>query len=316
MSGQGGGGAGGEATAGSEAFMDNDRQVMRAAVELAESGEEFVLVTVTKSKGSTPRNAGARMIVRASAARADGLGGVPGAPDTGGAIGTIGGGQLEHLVLDAARVCLEKKTSRVEEFVLGADADQCCGGVMEVFLEYFGARARLVVFGAGHVAYELAALLEDSAVELVVVDDRAEWNSEDRFGRRGYAGAAEGTRLPKRVLSWRDGVNLARQQAETTMSLVMTCSHDTDFELLRQLLSRDGSGATPYFVGLIGSRSKRACLFGRLVASGLDETRVQSVKCPIGVGDTGKTPRAVAISIAAQVLMEARRLADVARERK
>lgn len=301
--------------------MDNDREVMRAAVELADGGEEFVLVTVTRAKGSTPRNAGARMIVRASAAASDLPGGVPGAPSTGGSIGTIGGGQLEHLVLDAARTCLEKKTSRVEEFVLGADADQCCGGVMEVFLEYFGSRARVVVFGAGHVAYELAALLEDSSVELVVVDDRGEWNSDNRFGQRRYGGAegkgaAAGSRAVRRVLSWRDGVHLARQQPETTMALVMTCSHDTDFELLRQLLSRDGPGSTPYFVGLIGSRSKRACLFGRLVAAGLDEARVQSVKCPIGVGDTGKTPRAVAISIAAQVLMEARRLADAARAGK
>jgi xanthine dehydrogenase accessory factor len=84
----------------------------------------------------------------------------------------------------------------------------------------------------------------------------------------------------------------------------MTCSHDTDLELLGQILKRP-----PAFVGLIGSRSKRACLFGRLVASGANEDAVQRVQCPIGVGDTGKEPKLVAISIAAQLLMEAGKLA-------
>jgi xanthine dehydrogenase accessory factor len=83
----------------------------------------------------------------------------------------------------------------------------------------------------------------------------------------------------------------------------MTCSHDTDFELLRRLLDRP-----PAFTGLIGSRSKRVCLFGRLVASGLLESVVTRVHCPIGVGDLGKEPRLVAVSMAAQIILEAKKL--------
>jgi xanthine dehydrogenase accessory factor len=92
-----------------------------------------------------------------------------------------------------------------------------------------------------------------------------------------------------------------------TLACVMTCSHDTDFELLQGLLRQ--SSITPAFVGLIGSRSKRACLFGRLVASGIDEECVRRIHCPIGVGDTGKAPKLVAISMAAQLLLEAKKLA-------
>src|SRR5207244_1344222 len=101
----------------------------------------------------------------------------------------------------------------------------------------------------------------------------------------------------RRIHSWDEGVALVQRTATDTLACVMTCSHDTDFELLRRLLPKP-----PAFLGLIGSRSKRVCLFGRLVASGLDETLVQTVHCPIGVGDTGKEPALVAISIAAQVL--------------
>ncbi len=265
--------------------LSEDRALFQAAADLAQSGRAFVLVTVVKTQGSTPRDAGAKMIWRPGA-RGDGevVGG-------DGLIGTVGGGQFEMLVLDAARAHYDKRSCGLEHYVLGADADQCCGGTMDVFFEYHGSRQRLVLFGAGHVSRELVNLLRASALEMVVVDDRPEWNSEERF-----AGV-------KRIGSWDAGVDVACQQAEATLACVMTCSHDTDFELLRKLLK-----TPPAFTGLIGSRSKRVCLFGRLVAAGLDETLVQKVQCPIGVGDTGKEPALVAISMAAQILMEAKKI--------
>lgn len=265
--------------------MSNDRTVLRTAADLIESGEPFVLVTVIRTQGSTPRNPGARMIWR------PGVGASSNGSSPNGANGTVGGGQFEHLVLDAARTCYEKQTHALEHFVLGADADQCCGGTMDVFLEYHGRPVRIVVFGAGHVSSALAELLAPAPVELIVVDDRPDWAAAERFPRA------------RCVRSWEEGVRLSQEQPASTLAVVMTCSHDTDLDILRMLLSR-----APAFVGLIGSRSKRTCLFGRLVASGIDEKLVQSIHCPIGVGDTGKEPHAVAISVAAQLLMEAKKL--------
>lgn len=268
--------------------MSEDLEFFRAAAEFAESGEPFVLITVVKTQGSTPRDPGAKMIWRPAHAAAS----APGSgAEAGGTIGTVGGGQFEMLVLDAARAHYEKQSCGVEHYVLGADADQCCGGTMDVFFEFHGSRQRLVIFGAGHVSLALAELMLASPVEVVVVDDRPEWNSAERFG---------GCR---RIGSWDAGVDAAHADRARTLACVMTCSHDTDFEILSKLLK-----SPPAFMGLIGSRSKRACLFGRLVASGADETAVQKVQCPIGVGDTGKEPRLVAISMAAQLLMEAKKL--------
>jgi xanthine dehydrogenase accessory factor len=254
--------------------MTTDRDIMLSAAKLAEAGEPFVLITVIRTQGSTPRDAGAKMIYRNPS------------PE-----GTVGGGQFELLVLDAAEKHLENRTCGIEKYVLGADADQCCGGVMEVFFESFGARQRLVIFGAGHVSHAMAQILATAPLELVIVDDRAEWNSQERFPRA------------RRVPAWDEGVAICQKNPATTLTCVMTCSHDTDFELLRQILSKQ----LPAFVGLIGSKSKRVCLFGRLVASGIDEAIVQKVHCPIGVGDTGKEPGLVAISIAAQVLLEGKK---------
>jgi len=269
--------------------VGEDRELFRAAAELTEDGRPFVLVTVVRAQGSTPRDAGAKMIWRP--------GGAEGhrsreESSVGGTMGTVGGGQFEMLVLDAARSHYEKRSCGLEHYVLGADADQCCGGTMDVFFEYHGSSQRLVIFGAGHVSRSLVDLLRPSALELVVVDDRPEWNSQERFP------------VIRRIGSWEAGVDAACRNPQATLACVMTCSHDTDFELLRKLLKHP-----PAFTGLIGSRSKRACLFGRLVASGLDESRVQNIHCPIGVGDTGKEPALVAISMAAQILLEAKKLA-------
>jgi xanthine dehydrogenase accessory factor len=234
-----------------------------------------VLITVIRTQGSTPRDAGAKMIYRNPTVE-----------------GTVGGGQFELLVLDAAQKHLENQTCGTEKYTLGADADQCCGGVMEVFFDYCGPRQKFVIFGAGHVSQALAELLTTAPLQVIIVDDRPDWNSESRFPRI------------RRIHSWDEGISAAQKTPSDTLACVMTCSHDTDFELLRKLLTKP-----PAFLGLIGSKSKRVCLFGRLVASGIDESLVQNIHCPIGVGDTGKEPGLVAISIAAQILMEAKKLA-------
>lgn len=249
------------------------------AGRLAERGEHFVLVTVLKCEGSTPRDPGARLIWL---------------PD-GRINGTVGGGQFEHLVMDAAEEHFRNRSSGIEEYTLGRDADQCCGGRVTVFLEYVGCRQRAVLFGAGHVASALATTLERAPFELVVVDERPEWNTAER-----YPGA-------RRVMSWDEGVRLALERPEATMACVMTCSHETDFELLRKLLADEPPG----FVGLIGSKSKRTSFFTRLTAIGLDRSKIEAIDCPLGLGDMGKEPMNIAVSIAGRLLLKSRELGEL-----
>ncbi len=211
-----------------------------------------------------------------------------------GFVGTVGGGQFEDLVKDAAEACFESRSSRIEKFVLGADADQCCGGTIDVFVEYIGPRQRVVIFGAGHVSYALAGLLRPSALEVVIVDDRGEWNTEERF-----AGC-------RRELDFDVGIRICKERPEATMACVMTCSHDRDFELIRELLE-----GPPAYVGLIGSRSKRACFLSRLSGAGVSAEAIERMRCPMGVGNTGKEPELVAISIASELLMRSHELASL-----
>ncbi len=255
--------------------MSASDDILRRAGDLSERGEPFVLVTVVQAEGSTPRDAGARMIWR----------------EGDFAEGTVGGGQFEHLVRDDAERHLKARTCGLETYTLGKDADQCCGGRVTVFIEYIGPRQRLVVFGAGHVAQELVGLVSGSPFEIVVADDRPDWNSSERFPHA------------RRELDLSEAVSLATESPDATLACVMTCSHETDFDLLRKLLE-----SPPAYLGLIGSRSKRTSFFTRLAASGIGQDRIERITCPMGVGDTGKSPREVAISIAGQLLIESKRL--------
>ncbi len=90
-------------------------------------GEDLVLVTISSQSGSTPRSAGAKMIICRD----------------GGIAGTIGGGMVEALAIKEARSCFAGGRSLRRSFDLSnvdaAVTDMICGGKMELFLEFIRA---------------------------------------------------------------------------------------------------------------------------------------------------------------------------------
>jgi xanthine dehydrogenase accessory factor len=101
----------------------DDRKVYQAALAAAESGRPAALATVVRVKGSTPRDAGSKMLIGAD----------------GAVVGTIGGGCGEAEVLEAARHVIETGVPRLVRVDLTDDflsfSPAVCGGVMEVFVE-------------------------------------------------------------------------------------------------------------------------------------------------------------------------------------
>lgn len=242
----------------------------QALTDLDARAEPHVLVTIIEAVGSTPREAGAKMVVTAD-----------------GFTGSIGGGELENEAIDLARRLIAEGAAApvVDKVMLGADRNQCCGGGATLLFEPFAAPAVTVaLFGAGHVASALVRVLEGTAVRVVWIDERP-----DVFPPRTHAQvhrvddpAAEVARLPPGARSY-----------------VMTHSHDRDFEVLAALLRRDDLGP----VGLIGSKTKWARFRKRLLDAGIPEARVQAVACPVGLpGVGGKRPAEIAIAVAAEIL--------------
>ena len=100
--------------------MDDSLDVIE---RLTDEGQTAVIATIVHTRGSTPREVGARMVVER----------------TGKTHGTVGGGCGEADVWSAAMDVFETREPRLLEVDLLTDGDQeggrACGGIMYVFLE-------------------------------------------------------------------------------------------------------------------------------------------------------------------------------------
>lgn len=254
--------------------MDPSSAWLDALGALRDRSEPCVVVTVTSTKGSTPRDPGARMIV----------------DRTGIAWGTIGGGRLEQLAAERAAAMLqeERPEARTERVPLAASAGQCCGGEVTVFLEAFAWRKRrVVVFGAGHVGQALGGLAPWLGAEVLLIDPREEAELIPRVpAERAYS---------LRLVDAPEGE--IDELEDHDLVLIMTHSHALDMDLLVAALRR---GTFPY-LGLIGSQRKWARFQKLLAQRGFSEADWRRVTCPIGVGAPSKEPHQIALSVAAEL---------------
>jgi xanthine dehydrogenase accessory factor len=247
------------------------REVTEALLALIESGSAGALATVVRVSGSVPQVPGARLLLRSD----------------GSAVGTVGGGAIERRVLELLQGLLETPardaTARIVSCDLGKELGMCCGGSMDIFLEPIAARPRLWVLGAGHVAKPTAALAQSVGFEVVVVDERDDWNTEARF---------PGCR---RELT--DAVSCLRRERASSRDwlLIVTPDHRADEEALRFALTLDVS-----YIGLVGSRRKVYRLLQRVAArsGSLDLRRVYA---PVGLDLGAVTPEEIAVSIVAEL---------------
>jgi xanthine dehydrogenase accessory factor len=272
----------------------------QSAEQAFEGGAECVLVTVVGVRGSAPRAAGAPMIVWAD-----------------GFTGSIGGGALEFEATAQARGLLGKTDAApsteamTENWILGPDIGQCCGGAVDVHFERMkaGDFARLrrneeirrdalpqvYVFGAGHVGQAVARAAATLPLRLTCIDERA--------GMLALAAPHARTIVAEDPLA-----ELAKAPPGALV-FIMSHSHALDFKLVRAALLRDDLA----FIGLIGSATKQARFRQRLLKDGMSERRLSRLVSPIGVaGISGKEPAVIGVSVAAQILQTIEKIAAAA----
>lgn len=251
--------------------------LLRRSAELADSGEAFVVVTLIEAAGSTPADAGAKMLVTAAGLDA----------------GTVGGGRVEAKAIGLAQQMLaERAACRSVDWSLKADVGMTCGGRVRLFFEPIGvATWPIVVFGAGHVTQALAELLVKLPCQLTCIDPRGDWLARLPAGVR----RVETDDPPAEV------EKLVQHLPDDAMVLCMTRGHSTDLPVLEAIFK---SGREFPYLGAIGSRAKAAVLRKELLAAGVPEERI-AFHCPIGLPIGSNHPAEIAVSIAAQ-LLEAR----------
>lgn len=244
------------------------REVVEALLEVLGGGERAALATVVRTSGSTPQKSGARLLLRAD----------------GRCVGTVGGGAIEQAVVLALREALETGESQMLSRELGYDLGMCCGGRMEVFVEPIEAAPRLWLIGAGHVARPTAALARSVGFDVTVVDNREEYNREERF--------------PGCKLEVVDPESLLRATTLGAMDWVLIVSHDhaLDEKALGICMQK-----SPRYVGLVASRRKAFRLVQRVAAKGgsVDLARLYA---PVGVDLGALTPEELAVSIVAELI--------------
>ncbi|HBZ93045.1 MAG TPA: xanthine dehydrogenase accessory protein XdhC [Pseudomonas sp.] len=243
-----------------------------ALAEQQQKGEACVLVTIIEERGSTPRNAGSKMVVTAERI-----------------FETIGGGHLEYKAMEMAREMLasHSQDTRLERFSLGASLGQCCGGATVLLFEPMGQpQAQIAVFGAGHVGRALVPLLASLPCKVRWIDSR-----ENEFPEHIAAGVEK--------IVGDEVVDEVENMPPGSYYIVMTHNHQLDLELTAAILKR---GDFAYY-GLIGSKTKRIKFEHRLRERGFADTLMARMRCPMGLPEVkGKLPVEIAVSIAGEVI--------------
>lgn len=256
--------------------MDDDHKaVYETLIKAAQEGEAVALVTVITTQGSMPRHAGSKMVVR---------------PD-GTIVGTVGGGAMEARVIQAALEALAEGESRIRSYTLNSldDGDPgICGGTAQLFIEPINPAPTLLVIGGGHVGRALVDLGKWAGYRVVLNDDRAEFCNPD------YAPGLDAYIIspPAEVVN---AVTIDRH----TYVAAVTRGLPVDLDLIPALL------ATPApYIGLIGSRRRWALTVKALHEGGrVDEAGLSRIRAPIGLELQAETPKEIALSILAEIIM-------------
>ena len=253
-----------------------DRRQTREALRLLESHQPFVRATVVRTVGSVPGKLGASLLMRAD----------------GSCLGTVGGAALEEEVKALARAAFERRAGDLRHFDLAGWKEgglpSLCGGSVDIALEYVPARPNLLLWGGGHVAQALAALLPTLEYDFSVADDRPEWVEADRFPMAERRMTVDPARL------W-DVVD----PASFTHLYILGYDARKDLEVLAGAIER-----FPNAIGLIASASKREHMYAELRARGISRTAMARVRSPVGIAIGAESPAEIAVSIVGEIVAE------------
>lgn len=255
--------------------MDDDHgAVYEALYEAQQQQQSVVLATVISTQGSMPRHAGSKMVIY---------------PD-GRTVGTIGGGAMEALVIREALMAVEDGQTRINAYTLNnlEDGDPgICGGTAQIFIEPVGVVPTLIVIGGGHTGKALAELAKWAGYRVILCDDRAEYcNAQYAPGLDGYVVCAPG-----------EVTREVRITASTYVAAV-TRGLPVDVNLIPALLATDAA-----YIGVIGSRRRWTLTLKALLEQGVSEAQIARVRAPIGLELQAETPKEIAVSILAEIIM-------------
>lgn len=157
----------------------------------------------------------------------------------------------------------------------------------DCFAEPLPIGERVLIFGGGHVAQELAPVLQPLGFRTVIFENRAEYAKKSLFPTAEQV-----------ILGEYEQVAASLQITAEDYVVIMTNGHKHDGVIQGQILSQPHA-----YLGVIGSRAKIAALNKILLEQGFTQEQLDGVHTPIGLSIKAQTPAEIAISIAAELIL-------------
>ncbi len=262
----------------------NDIDVLKWVLEEISRGNRIALLSIIGKEGSGPRDIGALMAVSS----------------TGSKRGTIGGGELEEiLVKEALRAIEENKPRRVKIALRPENVPEdavktrmLCGGVIEVFINVLSPKPRLILIGAGHVGKPVGDLANMLGFRVIVIDKDPQLASRERYP---YAESV----IVGDVIE-----ELSKLEfTNSDIAVIVYGEVETDYQALKYLVTRGFKG----HIWALCSRKRAQWMLERLVSEGVNVEEVMSrVHMPAGLNIKSETPAEIAVSILAEIICEIR----------
>ncbi|MBZ7984722.1 XdhC family protein [Campylobacter sp. Cr9] len=245
-----------------------DDIVLKEVYKRCEKNEKIALITLTKSSGSTPRNAGSMMALFSD----------------GTSVGSIGGGKLEYEVLKEAKECLENNKSKIfnHELTPNGDLKMQCGGLASGYIKIINQKPKLIIFGAGHIGKEIIFLAKYLGFYSILLDDRKEY-------LKNYA--------DEEHLSNYEDLDFLEID-ENTYIIIVTKSHLDDYKCLKSVIEKNAK-----YIGVIGSKTKHKFIKDELIKDSFSNELFHKIYAPIGLDIANQEPREIAFSILSEILL-------------
>lgn len=239
--------------------------------DLLKDSKKFAVATIVNSKGSSPRRAGAKMIVMKN----------------GKTLGSIGGDKAEEKVKNEALKTLENgKTHTIEITLLEEEKGGIgmkCGGEIEIAIEVLEPPAKLIIIGSGKVAAEVAKLGNKTGFKVTVIDPFINKND-----------------FPDPIKIIPEKVDKAIPKIDITdrTYIAIMTRHKYDIPALIQTIKTNAT-----YIGLMGSKKRVKSTLKHLEKEkGIHKEKLSKIHAPIGLNIGAETPEELAVSIIGEII--------------
>jgi xanthine dehydrogenase accessory factor len=156
------------------------------------------------------------------------------------------------------------------------------------------------IIGGGHVSLALSEMMHYLGFYVKVYDNRPGLNTmeSNKFAN-------------EKILADYENIGEIIPSGLSEFLVIMTMGYRDDLKVLKQLLQKDF-----FYLGMLGSEFKTATLLNELKADGVDAAIFEKYFIPVGLNILSKTPKEIAVSIAAQIILEKNRHLPTGRKAK